>query len=113
VAERGFDARVTAGGVHDLLDAALAVAPALSSFAVVETWAGLRPATQDGKPYLGATAIDGYVVATGHFRNGILLAPVTGRSIADLIVDGDAPGLAAFSPLRVGEASTARANRSA
>ena len=85
VESRGFDARVTAGGMHDLLDAALAVAPALASFAVVETWAGLRPGSHDGRPYLGATALDGYVVATGHFRNGILLAPITARLIADLV----------------------------
>ncbi len=111
VLERGFDARVTAAGVHDLLDAALAVAPALASFAVVETWAGLRPGTPDGRPYLGETALAGYVVATGHYRNGILLAPASARSIAAMIVDGeDVP--AAFSPRRVGEAAAATAKPS-
>jgi glycine oxidase len=100
VAERGFDARVTAAGLHDLLDAALAVAPALAGFAVVETWAGLRPGSADGRPYLGATALEGYVVAAGHFRNGILLAPITARLIADLVVDGCADALAPFAPAR-------------
>ena len=102
VVERGFDVRVTAAGMHDLLDAALAVAPALASFAVVETWAGLRPASHDGRPYLGATSIEGYLVAAGHYRNGILLTPVTARAIAALIVDGAAPELAPFASARVG-----------
>ena len=100
VAERGFDARVTAAGLHDLLDAALAVAPALARFAVVETWAGLRPGSADGRPYLGATGLEGYVVAAGHFRNGILLAPITARLIADLVVDGHADALGPFAPTR-------------
>jgi glycine oxidase len=114
VEARGFDARVTAAGLHDLLDAALAVAPALASFAVVETWAGLRPGSHDGRPYLGATALDGYVVASGHFRNGILLAPITARLIAGLVIDGDASALAPFAPSRTGtEAATAVANGTA
>ncbi|MDB5070564.1 MAG: hcnC 2 [Candidatus Eremiobacteraeota bacterium] len=102
VEDRGFDARVTAAGLHDLLDAALAVAPALASFAVVETWAGLRPGSHDGRPYLGATALGGYVVASGHYRNGILLTPVTARAIADLVVDGRDDVLAPFAPARGG-----------
>ena len=105
VEERGFDGRVTAGGVHDLLDAALAVAPALASFAVVETWAGLRPGTPDGRPYLGETALDGYVVATGHYRNGILLAPASARLIAAMIADGDGVPTA-FWPQRIGGLGT-------
>jgi glycine oxidase len=113
VDERGFDARVTAAGLHDLLDAALAVAPALAGFAVVETWAGLRPGSADGRPYLGATALEGYVVAAGHFRNGILLAPVTARLIAELIVDGRADGLGPFAPTRAAGAPVMVANESA
>jgi glycine oxidase len=97
VRERGFDARVTAAGMHDLLDAALALAPALASFAVVETWAGLRPGSHDGRPYIGTTALDGYVVASGHYRNGILLTPITARFVADL-VEGDADASAALAP---------------
>jgi glycine oxidase len=114
VEARGFDARVTAAGMHDLLDAALAVAPALASFAVVETWAGLRPGSHDGRPYLGATSLGGYVVAGGHFRNGILLAPITARLIAGLVMDGDASALAPFAPARAGtEAAAAAANGTA
>lgn len=114
VESRGFDARVTAAGMHDLLDAALAVAPALASFAVVETWAGLRPGSHDGRPYLGATSLGGYLVASGHFRNGILLAPITARLIAGLVMDGDASALAPFAPGRAGtEAATAAANGTA
>ncbi len=89
VEEAGFDVRVTAGGMHDLLHAASQAAPALAGFAVSETWAGLRPGTPDGLPFIGPTALDGYFLATGHFRNGILLAPATARLVADLL-DGTA-----------------------
>ena len=102
VEEHGFEARVTAAGMHDLLDAALAVAPSLATFAVVETWAGLRPGSHDGRPYLGATALDGYLVACGHYRNGILLAPVTARAIAELLGGGPPDRLAPFAPAREG-----------
>jgi glycine oxidase len=88
VAERGFDARVSAGGLRALLDAALVAAPSLARFAVVETWAGLRPGTPDKRPFLGPTALDGYVVAAGHYRNGILLTPITARIIAETILEG-------------------------
>ena len=104
--ERGYDVRVTAGGIHALLRAALEVAPVLAGFALVETWAGLRPASHDGRPYLGPTAIDGYVVAAGHYRNGILLAPVTAQAVAAVIA-GERPAvdLAAFDPCRAPEAA--------
>jgi len=98
--ERGYDARVTARGVHAMLDMALAVAPALGEFAVVETWAGLRPGSGDKRPYLGRTSLDGYVVAAGHFRNGILLTPVTAQLIAELVVNGDDAKLAPFALTR-------------
>ncbi len=88
VIDRGFDNRVTAAGLRSLLDAALLAAPALGNFAVVETWAGLRPATPDKRPYLGATPLEGYYVAAGHYRNGILLTPITARAIADLVLAG-------------------------
>ncbi|HEX3463764.1 MAG TPA: glycine oxidase ThiO [Candidatus Elarobacter sp.] len=106
VDERGFDARVTAAGVHDLLGAALAVAPSLGSFAVVETWAGLRPASDDGRPYIGPTALEGYFIASGHYRNGILLTPITAQYIADLFEGGPPRGraakaLAPFAPERM------------
>jgi glycine oxidase len=101
VVERGFDARVTAMGVHQLLSVALAVAPTLADFSVVESWAGLRPGSSDGRPFLGATPIDGYLVAAGHYRNGILLAPITARAIADLVLNGRSDvALTPFSPGR-------------
>ncbi len=104
--ERGYDTRVTAGGVRALLDAALEAAPALANFALVETWAGLRPASHDGRPYLGATVLDGYVVAAGHYRNGILLAPITAQLVAAAIA-GERPALdlTAFDPRRAPEAA--------
>jgi glycine oxidase len=82
-----FDRRVTAGAVHGLLAALLERLPVLADAALVETWAGLRPGTPDGLPYLGPTPVQGYVLACGHYRNGILLAPITASLIAEL-VDG-------------------------
>jgi glycine oxidase len=88
--EEADDLRVTAGGIRDLLNAAMSAAPSLREFPVSETWAGLRPATPDGRPCLGRTHRTGYYVATGHYRNGILLAPVTGRLLADSVIDEQA-----------------------
>ena len=85
VEDCGFDSRVTAAGIHVLLDAALKALPVLNDFAITETWAGLRPATPDLKPFIGATPLERYFLATGHFRNGILLAPVTATLIADAV----------------------------
>jgi glycine oxidase len=93
----GFDTRVTAGGIRSLLDAALAAAPALGAFTVSETWAGLRPATPGGRPFIGPAPLEGLFDATGHYRNGILLAPVTARLAADVIEGKPAPELDAFS----------------
>jgi glycine oxidase len=99
VEEHGFDSRITAGGLSHLLAGALRAAPSLDDFTVSEQWAGLRPATSDGLPYIGRTALDGLFTATGHFRNGILLAPVTATAIADAIEGTDDP-FPAFSPSR-------------
>jgi len=104
VEDAGFDVRVTARGIAGLLGAALAALPALGELAVVETWAGLRPGSIDGLPYIGATALGGYFVATGHYRNGILLTPATATLVADLL-EGRSAGIAAFSPQRDHEAS--------
>ncbi|MBV8374528.1 MAG: glycine oxidase ThiO [Candidatus Eremiobacteraeota bacterium] len=96
-AERGrADIRVTASGLHQLLQAALRASPALGEFTISETWAGLRPGTPDGRPFIGPTSIDRLFVATGHYRNGILLAPVTAGLIADF-VEGRNPPLAPFT----------------
>lgn len=96
------DVRVTARAIASLLDAALAAAPALGDLTVAEAWAGLRPGTPDGLPYLGETVLGGYIVATGHYRNGILLTPATAHAIADVLEarPGAATRVAAFSPQR-------------
>jgi glycine oxidase len=96
VEDAGFDVRVTAQGLHDLLAAALAVLPALRGLTVSESWAGVRPATPDGLPFLGATEVEGYFVASGHFRNGILLTPATAQAVADAIAGVARPDLAPF-----------------
>lgn len=101
VEERGYDATVTAGGVHDLLRAAVELVPDVAELTLVETAAGLRPGTPDNAPLLGATELDGLVVATGHYRNGILLAPSTADAMVELLATGEPPpSIAPFSPLR-------------
>ncbi|HTU83015.1 MAG TPA: glycine oxidase ThiO [Candidatus Acidoferrales bacterium] len=100
VERTGFDTRVTAEAVHGLLDAAVTRAPALGAFSIGETWAGVRPASPDGRPLIGATRVNGLLAATGHFRNGILLAPITARLVADC-AEGRAPAeIGPFSPAR-------------
>jgi glycine oxidase len=85
----GFDKRVTVEGIADLLRDATRLAPALREAEMVASYGCLRPASTDGLPVLGHTpARPGLVVATGHFRNGILLAPITGKLIAELILQG-------------------------
>jgi glycine oxidase len=105
----GFDKRVTAGGIEKILSAALELAPGLKNARIEETWAGLRPDSQDHLPILGPTDVDGLLMATGHFRSGILLTPITARLMREWItgqrvsVDWDR-----FSPLRFqNEAATA------
>jgi glycine oxidase len=115
VEDAGFDQRVTADGVATLLAAALRAAPSLGNFTLSETWAGLRPGSPDGRPFIGATSIEGYFVAGGHYRNGILLTPVTAELLADAI-EGRRPALEAapFDPRRRGtEEHTATWNRTA
>ncbi len=102
-AERvGFEKRVTEEGLAAIKSMAIEIAPGVAALPVISSWAGFRPRAKDGLPVLGATAkIEGLVYATGHYRNGILLAPITGRVIADAIVDGVWPeSLKAFSPDR-------------
>jgi glycine oxidase len=87
--ERGFDTAVTAGGIYELLRDAGELVPGVLELEVEETIAGLRPGTPDNAPILGRSPSDPRIVwATGHYRNGVLLAPVTGKIVADLIVDG-------------------------
>jgi glycine oxidase len=107
VEHAGFDKRVTAGGIEKILSAAIDLAPGLANARIEETWAGLRPDSPDHLPILGPTDIDGLLMATGHFRSGILLTPITARLIREWIteqrvsVDWDR-----FSPLRFQSAAT-------
>ena len=85
VEERGADTTVQAGAVHELLCDARAIVPGVDELELLEVSTGLRPATADNTPCVGWTALDGVAVATGHYRNGILLAPLTAASVADLL----------------------------
>lgn len=99
--EQGFDTTLTAGGVFELLRAAEEAMPGIREFELYETGAGLRPGTPDNAPLLGRTGVDGLLVAAGHFRNGILLTPLTADSIASLLAKDEVPDeIAAFSPER-------------
>jgi glycine oxidase len=99
--ERGEDTAVTAGAVYCLLRDAVRVVPGVTELEVRETCAGLRPGTPDNAPLLGPTTLEGLTLATGHYRNGLLLAPVTGDGIAAYLSSGQVPPeLAPFSPLR-------------
>lgn len=93
VEERGFDTTVTAGGVHRLLDAAWEVLPDVGELELVEASARLRPGTPDNLPVVGRGMIEGLVWATGHYRNGILLAPLTADAVVAAITDGEAAPL--------------------
>lgn len=101
VEERGFDTTVTAGGVHELLREAYRALPEIAETELVASRAGLRPASPDNAPLIGPGAIDGLILATGHFRNGVLLAPVTAEAVAAMLA-GEQPqaDLEAFAPGR-------------
>jgi len=101
--EAGFEKRVTPGGLRRILDNALELLPELAGAEIVETWSGLRPGTPDDLPIIGPTDVDGLIVATGHYRNGILLAAVTARLVREWVTAGRTSFDAApFSPLRFG-----------
>jgi glycine oxidase len=101
VEEAGFDKRVDPDVAKKLQSAAAAIIPSLADAKIHESWAGLRPGTPDDLPIIGQTEMPGYFVATGHYRNGILLAPVTAKVISELIVSGRSTlDLTPFSPLR-------------
>ena len=106
----GFDERITAEGQHELLHAALAAAPALRGLSITEQWAGLRPGSPDDRPFIGPTPLDGYFLATGHYRNGILLAPATARLVADALESGSDAAVRPFLLARQGT-EVARRNR--
>jgi glycine oxidase len=104
VEEVGFDTTVRAGAVRELLRDARAVMPAIDEVELVESFAALRPGSPDNAPIVGTTTVSGLVVATGHYRNGILLAPITADLVAATITDtvsaDDHELLAAVSPRR-------------
>ena len=98
--ERGFDATVTAGGVHELLREAYRLLPDVAEMELVEAMAGMRPGTPDNLPLIGHGELEGLVLACGHYRNGILLAPITGEAIAGIVAGEPLPEpLAAAAPL--------------
>jgi glycine oxidase len=99
--EAGFDKSVTIDAVGDLAHRAARLMPGIAKLPLAASWAGLRPATPDRLPYLGRAPVEGLILATGHFRNGILLAPVTAEIVADLLA-GREPSvdLAPFDPMR-------------
>jgi glycine oxidase len=94
VEERGFDGAITAGGLYALLEGARRAFPAIEEMAIEAVWTGLRPSSIDDAPILGATSIPGLALATGHHRNGYLLAPATALAMEALIADGALPAVA-------------------
>jgi glycine oxidase len=99
----GFRKEVTVGGLAQILTLARTLVPALADAPVTGTWSNFRPYTEDHLPVLGTTAVRGLVLATGHFRNGILLAPATAQAIAELVATGESSvDLAPFSVARFG-----------
>jgi len=105
VEEKGFDQSLTAGGILALLEAAWRVVPAIEELTIDEMWVGHRPGSRDDAPILGPGPVEGLVYATGHHRNGILLAPVTADAIARLVLDREVE--AAIRPFGIERFATA------
>jgi glycine oxidase len=109
VEEKGFDTTITAGGLLTLLEAAWRAVPAIEELPIDEMWVGHRPGSRDDAPILGPGPLDGLIYATGHHRNGILLAPVTADAIARLVLDGTLDpairpfGIERFTPAKAAE----------
>ncbi|MFF3941184.1 glycine oxidase ThiO [Streptomyces phaeofaciens] len=104
--ELGWDTTVTAGGVYELLRDAHELVPGITELPLTETRAGLRPGSPDNAPLLGPTELDGLLLATGHYRNGVLLTPVTGDALAHALTTGELPAEARpFTPRRFGAAA--------
>lgn len=109
--EMGFDTTVTAGGVYELLRDAHALVPGITEIAFEQAWAGPRPGSPDNAPLIGPGAVDGLIVATGHYRGGVLLAPLTAEAVADLLVGKSPP--AAVTPFGPGRFGRGRVSLSA
>ncbi|MGV9243953.1 glycine oxidase ThiO [Streptomyces sp. NPDC003710] len=104
--ELGWDTTVTAGGVYELLRDAHELVPGITELPLTETRAGLRPGSPDNAPLLGPTELDGLLLATGHYRNGVLLTPVTGDVMAHVLTTGELPDEARpFTPRRFAAAT--------
>lgn len=104
--ELGWDTTVTAGGVYELLRDAHELVPGITELPLTETRAGLRPGSPDNAPLLGPTQLAGLSLATGHYRNGVLLTPVTGDAMAHVLATGELPDEARpFTPRRFGAAA--------
>jgi len=100
---------VTPRGLEQILSAAQELVPALGGAEVIETWSGLRPDTPDHLPLLGPSELTGLTIATGHYRNGILLAPITAKLVANGLPNSAFRWIGKlFDPLRFSEAATAR-----
>jgi glycine oxidase len=109
VEERGFDLTVTAGGVHELLREAYRLLPDVAELELVEASAGLRPGTPDNLPLVGPGVLEGLVLATGHYRNGVLLAPLTADAVAAVLTGQGVPdSLRAASPARFAAVEVSR-----
>ncbi|MGD1217908.1 glycine oxidase ThiO [Streptomyces krungchingensis] len=105
--ELGWDTTVTAGGVYELLRDAHELVPGITELPLTETRAGLRPGSPDNAPLIGPTGLDGLLLATGHYRNGVLLTPVTGDAMAHVLTTGELPDEARpFTPRRFAAALT-------
>jgi len=102
VEEKGFDLTVQVGPVADLLDDARRLIPVVEEYELQETTTGLRPGSPDNGPIVGATGIPGLIVATGHYRNGILLAPITAAEVVRLLTGPAAPAEAPEGPADAG-----------
>jgi glycine oxidase len=101
--EAGFNVQPRAGAVYELLRDAQTVVPELAEAELTEVSTGLRPGSPDNAPLLGRCGPEGLVLASGHYRNGILLTPITADGISELLVTGAVPAeLAAFDPARLG-----------
>ena len=112
VEEQGFDTSVTAGAVYELLRDARRLVPATAEMVLGEATAGLRPGSPDNGPVVGATSVPGLLLATGHYRNGILLAPLTADAVCALVTGGEVCAeLAPFGPERFPGPSLAGAGR--
>ena len=93
VEEMGFNRDITAGAIYELLRGAWRAVPSVYELPLQETWCGFRPGSRDNAPILGKTDVEGFYVATGHFRNGIINTPVTAKFMRELILDDSTPAL--------------------